>query len=242
MGYNLTIDQGNSAAKVAVWDGTDIIFDASFKQFNNEELSDLINRFPSINQAIYCSVAQDGSEIIEFLNSRNIKTIFLDHNTLLPISNNYQSPHTLGRDRIAAAVGAWSLHKGKDILVIDMGTAITYDVVTASGCYVGGNIAPGVSMRLEALHNYTQRLPLVAPQGETPMWGYDTTTAIRSGVLNGVVGEICHYRQQLSSDHVVMLTGGSAMIVENMLDFNVEIDNYLVLKGLNSILIYNENN
>ena len=141
MGYNLTIDQGNSSAKVAVWDRADIIFDASFKQFKGEDIANLITRFPNIDKAVYCSVADEGNETIKFLNEKNIKTLILDHSTLLPITNAYKTPQSLGRDRIAAAVGAWSNHKNKDILVIDLGTAITYDVVTANGCYIGGNIS-----------------------------------------------------------------------------------------------------
>lgn len=242
MGYNLTIDQGNSSAKVAVWNGADIIFDACFKQFKREDITNLITQFPLIDKAIYCSVTEEGKEIIRLLNERNIKTLILDHSTLLPISNAYKTPQSLGRDRIAAAVGAWSNHKNKDILVIDLGTAITYDVVTAEGCYIGGNIAPGITMRLEALHNYTSRLPLVEPNGNCPLWGEDTTTAIRSGVLNGVVGEIYHYKKQLLQSPVVVLTGGNATIIESMLDFAPEIDHHLVTRGLNSILIYNENN
>ncbi len=242
MGYNLTIDQGNSSAKVAVWDGADIIFDASFKQFEGKNITDIMAQFPLIDKAIYCSVADEGNEIIKFLNELNVKTLVLDHSTSLPISNNYKTPQSLGRDRIAAAVGAWSYHKNKDILVIDLGTAITYDVVNAKGCYIGGNIAPGITMRVEALHKYTSRLPLVDPNGDCPMWGEDTTTAIRSGVLNGIVGEIYHYKKQLSQSPIVILTGGNATLIESMLDFTPEIDHHLVTRGLNCILIYNENN
>lgn len=242
MGYNLTIDQGNSSAKVAVWNGTDIIFDACYEHFKGEDIDDIIKRFPLINRAIYSSVANEGSDVISTLKLRDIETIVLNHTTPLPISNSYKTPQSLGRDRIAAAVGAWCCHKGSDILVIDLGTAITYDVVTANNYYIGGNIAPGVNMRLEALHNYTSRLPLVPTQGDCPMWGYDTTTAIRSGVLNGVVGEIYHYKKQLTESPVVILTGGNATMIAEMLDFDIEIDHHLVTRGLNCILRYNENN
>lgn len=97
-------------------------------------------------------------------------------------------------------------------------------------------------MRLEALHHYTERLPKVEPHGDLPQWGYDTDTAIRSGVINGIVGEITHYRNKLSSDCKLILTGGAAKAIKPLLDFPVEIDQQLVTRGLNSILIYNENN
>lgn len=241
MGYNLTIDQGNSSAKVAVWNGNDIVFDAVLKQLGDKEIDEIISRYP-ISGAMYCSVACDGRDIIAYLQKCGIATLNLSDTTPLPIANAYKTPQSLGRDRIAAAVGAWSNHKGCDILVIDLGTAVTYDVVTANGCYIGGNIAPGVSMRLEALHNYTSRLPLVDCTGNCPMWGEDTITAIRSGVLNGIVGEINHYKNQLSQSPIVILTGGNATMIGAMLNFAHEIDHHLVTRGLNCILRYNENN
>ena len=241
MGYNLTIDQGNSSAKVAVWKGNDIVFDAVLKQLGDKEIDEIISRYP-ISGAMYCSVACDSRDIIAYLQKYGIATLNLSDTTPLPIANAYKTPQSLGRDRIAAAVGAWSNHKGCDILVIDLGTAVTYDVVTADGCYIGGNIAPGVSMRLEALHNYTSRLPLVDCTGDCPMWGEDTITAIRSGVLNGIVGEINHYKNQLSQSPIVVLTGGNATMIGAMLNFVHEIDHHLVTRGLNCILRYNENN
>ena len=242
MGYNLTIDQGNSAAKVVIWNKADIIYDASYEVLKKEDISDILTRFPLINQAIFCSVASHGGDIIDYLTSHNIKTMVLNASTPLPITNSYKTPESLGRDRIAAAVGAWCCHKNQELLVIDIGTAITYDLVTAQGCYVGGNIAPGVTMRLNALHRFTQRLPLVTPEGPLTDWGYDTDTAIRSGVVNGIIGEITHYKNKLSDNCVVILTGGAATKIKELLDFHVEIDQHLVTRGLNSILIYNENN
>lgn len=241
MGYNLTIDQGNSSAKVTVWNKVDVVYDASFAMLDCDDVLSILENYPLIDRAIYSSVASEGEEIINLLTSREIDAINLNSTTPLPITNAYKTPDTLGKDRIAAAVGAWSLFKGSDILVIDLGTAITYDLVTEQGCYIGGNIAPGVMMRFEALHHFTQRLPLVDPHGELPIWGTDTETAIRSGVLNGIIGEISHYKNKLGSSCKVVLTGGAAAAIKQLLDFPVEIDQHLVTRGLNSILIYNEN-
>ena len=241
MGYNLTIDQGNSSAKVTVWNKVDVVYDASFAMLDCDDVLSILEDYPLIDRAIYSSVASEGEEIINLLTSREIDAINLNSTTPLPITNAYKTPDTLGKDRIAAAVGAWSLFKGSDILVIDLGTAITYDLVTEQGCYIGCNIAPGVMMRFEALHHFTQRLPLVDPHGELPIWGTDTETAIRSGVLNGIIGEITHYKNKLGSSCQVVLTGGAAAAIKQLLDFPVEIDQHLVTRGLNSILIYNEN-
>jgi type III pantothenate kinase len=241
MGYNLTIDQGNSSAKVAVWDEVEIIFDAKFLYLTSEDIETILAKYPNIDKAIYCSVANSGNDIIKFLNNNGVPTINLDIDTPLPISNAYKSPHTLGRDRIAAAVGAWSRFPNRDLLIIDMGTAITYDVVLSNGSYIGGNIAPGINMRLEALNNYTSRLPIVNPKGDCPLWGVNTETAMRSGAVIGVVGEIAYYKSQMHQNHLVILTGGSVDFIDKFIDFPIEIDQHLVTRGLNSILTYNEN-
>ena len=105
--------------------------------------------------------------------------------TPVPITNRYRTPETLGSDRLAAVIGASSLKPGKDLLIIDAGTCITYEVIDARGNYWGGNIAPGMQMRLRALHEFTARLPLVEAEGEVPGMGYNTETAIRSGLKRG---------------------------------------------------------
>jgi type III pantothenate kinase len=143
---------------------------------------------------------------------------------------------------VAAAVGAHALmgNSGCDILVADIGTAITYDVVTADNCYRGGNIAPGIFMRLKALNCFTARLPQIEPKGGAcPMWGYDTETALRSGAINGVVAELEYYYSQLTGNAVAVLTGGGAELVSQRLSFKPIVVPTLVNLGLNSILQYN---
>ena len=150
---------------------------------------------------------------------------------------------TLGPDRIAAAAGAWQLATGRQSLVVDMGTAITYDVVTSDGHYIGGNIAPGIFVRLEALNHFTKALPLVETDGPVPRWGNDTASALRSGAIRGVVGELQYYRHCLLADQHpdVFLTGGSADLITPFITTPIHVEPNLVLIGLNSILNYNEN-
>ena len=127
----------------------------------------------------------------------------------------------------------------KSLLVVDMGTAVTYDVVTADGRYLGGNIAPGVGMRLRALRSFTARLPEVNGYGDTPAFGFDTKTAMRAGAVRGVVSEIEYYRRLLPEGTQVVLTGGWSRRVSEFLEFPVAVDHCLVTKGLLSILLYN---
>jgi len=161
----------------------------------------------------------------------------------VPIMNRYRTPETLGTDRLAAVVGASSLRPGKDLLIIDAGTCITYEVIDARGNYWGGNIAPGMQMRLRALHEFTARLPLVEAEGEVPGMGYDTETAIRSGVLRGMKYEIEGYIKSMRAKfpHLeVFLTGGNRINFDTNIKNLIFTDKYIVPRGLNKILDFNE--
>ena len=118
---------------------------------------------------------------------------FLSGITPVPIVNKYRTPKTLGSDRLAAAVAAEWLQPGRNVLIIDVGTCITYDYVNAAGEYKGGNISPGPTIRFRALNQFTGRLPFVDREGVTPPFGNTTITAIRSGVIRGVKYEIEGY-------------------------------------------------
>ena len=180
-------------------------------------------------------------DIINLLSSRLTEFILLDENTPLPICIEYKTPQTLGKDRIAAVVGAMQMQPGKDVLVIDAGTAITYDLLDATGCYRGGNISPGMTMRFKALNHYTKRLPLLDENGDIPVIGYDTETAIRSGVISGIIKEIDAYLDEYKlryPDILFFLTGGHSFYFETRLKNSIFADENLVLKGLNEILNY----
>lgn len=240
MGYYFTIDQGNTAAKVVVWEGNNIALVACYRPLLPEELERIALDYPP-EAAIYCTVTQGGEAIMSTLRRLCDKVYRLSYDMPLPVRIGYQTPWTLGNDRIADIVGAQVVAPGKWALVVDIGTAITYDVLTPEGVFVGGNIAPGVFMRLEALNHYTARLPLVETDGPVPEWGYDTPTALRTGAVRGVIAEIEYYRSRLPEDAVVILTGGAVNLVENEVNFPVVVDHHLVPKGLNSIIRYNEN-
>lgn len=162
--------------------------------------------------------------------------------TPIPIENLYSTPKTLGPDRLAAVIGAQACCPNKSILVIDMGTAITYDFVNERGQYIGGNIAPGIEMRLKALHDYTAKLPLVAQEGEKILIGNSTETAIRAGVLQGVKHEIEGYIREFMSkndDVSVFLTGGDYINFEDSIKRCIFANKFLVHEGLAEVFDYN---
>lgn len=243
MALKLTIDQGNTAAKAAVWQDDSIITEEVYRNLTADDVASLAEKFGGrFDASIYSSVRDASGEAIAEMRGRSKRFIELTETTPLPLRIEYRSASTLGRDRIAAAVGAYGIAGGHWTLVVDCGTAITYDVITPDGAFAGGNIAPGIFMRLEALNKFTARLPLVETNGDCPVWGYDTETALRSGAISGVVAELRYYRSLLPvSDPKVLLTGGSADLVGSRAGFDLTVDHDLVLKGLNSIINYNEN-
>ncbi len=248
---NLTIDNGNTSVKVAFFIGTQVVATNRFLRRNVRLLERFISTYKP-DTAIVCSTAAGASSqrIEQLAEQRCRRTMHLSHETPLPIRLGYSTPATLGRDRIATAVGAWTiaqrLDRDCDVLVIDAGTAITYDLVTADGCFVGGNIAPGMSLRFKALHEHTGRLPLVDADGDTPVVGYDTMTAIRSGVMLGLLGEIKSYVADLKLSHpnlMVFITGGDGKLLHSRLDDgNIIYSEHLAAEGLNRIILYNQAN
>lgn len=244
MAYNLTIDRGNTAAKVAVWDG-DMLKSLTIEtELSGNVISRLVATLDApVSSAIYCSVATPGKEIEQMLRPFVGRVMHVNSAMPLPISIDYGTPGTLGEDRIASAVAAQSMFPGQPLLVVDAGTAVTYDAVTADGHFIGGNIAPGISMRLQALHHFTARLPQVEmPRklGCKEVFGHDTRSAMVLGAIYGIIGSVAYYRSKLPESTRVVMTGGWARELSKLCDFPVEIDPDLVSRGLNRILLYNE--
>lgn len=239
MGHSLTIDQGNTRAKVVVWDDDKPVHIQAYAPLTAADLNEILSLYP-IDKAIASSVSVPVDTIRGLLATRNIPLVELRPGMAVPLKIDYATPATLGVDRLAAAVGAAALHPGKELLVVDAGTAVTYDRVTARGHYVGGNIAPGVGMRLRALNHYTARLPLIESRGETRLWGNTTETAMRSGAINGVVAEISYYRSRLPREAITVMTGGWGRELASKLDFETDYQEYLVNRGLNAILQYHQ--
>lgn len=254
MAYNLIIDQGNSRAKVAVFRQRELIEQWYFNQLAAADIDLIARRYP-VESAIYCSVACHGEEIIVALRKTAKRVYELTSMLPLPIKLDYSTPVTLGRDRIAAAAGAAGLYPGRKVLVVDAGTAVTYDLLSPDSHFIGGSIAPGLWMRARSLHLLTKRLPEVDAENnpqQLPRWADTTTDAIRNGVMRGVAAEIIYHAAMAGDDVITVLTGGDASTIARIIDpesdlptgpkLNSEfiVDPDIVTKGLNSILLYNE--
>jgi type III pantothenate kinase len=242
---NLIIDIGNSRIKTALFDKNQII-DLKIHS-NYPEISSFINSL-KINYAEQCIVSATGTfkiQLRKLLEEKLTNFIELNGNTPLPYNNLYISKETQGPDRIAAIAGAQLQFPYQNILVIDAGTAITFDFIDTTGNYLGGNISPGLEMRFKALHTFTKKLPLLSKTESKNFLGKTTQEAIVSGVQNSMVFEIEEYIATISSNYEnlrTIITGGDADFFANKLKSIIFVDLNLVLKGLNRILEYNVSN
>ena len=240
---NLIVDIGKTNTKLHVFDRDREVFSASANA--GESWLSLVpwQRFP-LDKAIVCSVREDPAVWKAALSERIGRVLVFSTGMPMPVRVAYRTPGTLGVDRLAAVCGAWKLAPGQTSLVVDLGTAVTYDFLTADGCYAGGNIAPGMRMRLSALHEHTARLPQVEPQADFTVWGDTTETAVRSGVMQGILFEMEGYVRALSEKNdafCLFLTGGDANYFEKRLKSRIFVCQNLVAVGLNAVLEWNEN-
>jgi type III pantothenate kinase len=238
---NIVIDQGNASAKVALFDKDKLMTSFIYKPLREEQMEKILNQY-SPRYGILSAVADVSPAVTGLLKNRLERFIEWNGTLSLPVEVMYRTPETLGKDRLAAVVGAQHIRPHSDILVIDAGTALTYELLDASGRYWGGNISPGMTTRFKSLKSSTKRLPLLDEQGDVPEIGYDTETAIRAGVVNGMVYEMDAYINEYKLKYpglFVFLTGGHSFYFETKLKNPTFADVNLVLRGLNRML--NEN-
>ncbi|MCW5920969.1 MAG: type III pantothenate kinase [Saprospiraceae bacterium] len=240
----LVLDIGNTRTKIGLFRGNELVEQAIWTDWTLAELVAFGNH-AGANHVMVSSVAEPDETLREGL-AEHFKVLELTHQTPLPFENRYQTPKTLGKDRLAAVAGAHLLFPQKNCLVVDGGTCIKYDLLTAEGVYLGGNIAPGARMRIQAMHHFTARLPEVAMQMPDDFVGHSTETALQNGALRGAVLEIrgfVHlFEQRLgeSADLQVIFTGGDAVFFQSHLNMpNAFVEPDLTLFGLNHILNYN---
>ena len=240
MMYQLSIDVGNTYAKVGVFQHGNLLQKRIFKSDDVQSMVDFLEGF-SPRQIMYATV-RTVEEKIEALAASSDAYFVLNHLTPLPISLDYKTPETLGRDRIAGVMGAFVLFPQRHVLVVDAGTCITYDVLRSEGVYAGGNIAPGVEMRQRAMHHFTAGLPLVTTNWNRDLLGKTTEEAMQNGALYGAVYEINGYINKLVTElnnFDIVFTGGDAELLAKHIQQDIIVNHDLILIGLNEILRFN---
>lgn len=240
---NLVVDIGNSFLKAAVFKKDKLIASEQIASEFRLALQNFVNKFPEISKCILSETGKPDKTLEAFLRATLPFFLKLNSTMPLPIRNLYKTPETLGKDRLAAAVGAHDIFPENDVLIVDAGTAITYDLVKSTGEYLGGAISPGLNMRYKALHTFTNKLPLLSPEADSIIQVADTTAgSIHTGIILGILHEINGYIQnskQSFRNLQVILTGGDAVFFEKKVKSSIFVDLNLVLRGLNKILIFN---
>ncbi|MDX5320066.1 MAG: type III pantothenate kinase [Bacteroidota bacterium] len=234
---NGIIDIGNSSVKFGVFENHQLMKSGKCAFGDWTPIQELAKAYPDAQWMM--STVQEAPSTSEL----GIQYQLLDVRERLPVTIAYATPSTLGKDRIAAVCGAWSLFPGIPCLVIDAGTCITFDFIDAQGVYHGGSISPGLHMRLKAMHQFTGKLPELSWEEPEGFIGNSTQTSMLQGVKQGLIGEVLHqvelYKKEYSGLKV-LITGGDAPFFEKNLKIDIFAAPNLVLIGLNTLLLHKQ--
>ena len=232
----LCFDFGNTRLKVALFQNAKLTEVIVIENDGIETIESILNRSDS-QKTILSSVINHNPEI-ETLLGEKTKFHKLNHLSKLPFTTPVGKPETIGADRLALAAATVYFFPKQHNLVIGMGSCITYNFINADHEFLGGGISPGMEMRMKALNQFTAKLPIVKPDGNLPLVGYDTVTNILSGVVMGMAKEIDGfidaYKERYGNFNV-HLTGGDLVYLAPHLKNQIFADPELIFKGLYAI-------
>lgn len=240
MKNKIVVDVGNTSAKAAVFEGENLVQSIRFSTTDIQPLKALLAEYKP-TQSLLCSVAGDPVSCIQLLEQyTNYKR--LSPELTWPFSSAYLTPQTLGMDRVAGVAGALVFFPNSSSLVIDAGTCVTYDIITHQGVHLGGVITPGLQMRLNAMHHFTQKLPQLTFEHSNEAIGRSTNEAMLSGTYFGMLNEINGFIERYEADYgplEVLICGGDAYLFDKHMKKDIFAAPDLVLFGLNKILEIN---
>ena len=249
---NLIIDIGNTLIKAAIFSGDEIAVSWSGKTMDEEALRSMLAEhrpaaaIVSSVRAMPTQPAGNGPALppeLQFLANQDFTVLVAGSHLELPVKMRYATPDTLGTDRLAAAIAAAAQFPGEHSAVVIAGSCLTIDFVNNRNEYLGGTIAPGLMMRLQAMHHLTGRLPLITqlPE-ETGLIGNTTKLSMLSGAINGMAAEIdgiITRRQKEIGFFNVILSGGDGKFFVKKLKSSIFAVENIVLYGLNLMLKHN---
>lgn len=242
---HLLIDRGNTYSKLATVVDGQMSEISLHKDLSPEVIEEKLSAYSNCAiEGILCSVAHTPDHFTDFLKERLQQFLVVGPHTVLPLAHVQYDRSKIGADRLALAVGARELFPDTNCLIVDIGTAITYDVVDAAGCYLGGDITPGPKTRSKSLHNGTARLPEISIFEHTPQkkWGNNTEEAIINGIVKGICFEIEGYITTMREQYlqcITIITGGYSPFFVNRIKYKTFACESLLMIGLESILKYN---
>jgi type III pantothenate kinase len=237
----LTVDVGNTRIKAAVFEGDILLQHFVFvKEEIQKNIKNILKTFTNTAHLVVASVGNVEKEsFLEF--EKEVKVHFVSHNDRFPYVNGYETPQTLGIDRMVLAAGATLQFPGQNRLVIDAGTCVTFDFINERDEYLGGAIAPGLQLRYKSLHDFTAKLPLLSLESPKDVVGRSTTESIHSGVVNGLVYEIDGFIDEyraICSNFIIILTGGDTDFLAKRLKNTIFANSNFLLESLNQTFQY----
>ncbi|WP_396168324.1 type III pantothenate kinase [Flavobacterium sp.] len=237
----LAIDVGNTRIKAAVFEDNTLLENFVFLKTELEKsIKNILEKYKNTSDLVVASVSDVEKEAFIRLNT-TLNVHFVSHSDAFPFVNCYETPQTLGIDRMVLAAGATLQHPKQNRLVIDAGTSITFDFIDENDNYLGGAIAPGLRMRYESLHNFTAKLPLLTLENPTHFIGKSTSESIHSGVVNGLAFEIDGYINEIKGQYskiIIILTGGDAVFLAKRLKNTIFANSNFLLESLNQTFQY----
>lgn len=244
----LAIDAGNTTVSLGIFKDKRLVYakriltrKPASKGYYLKKIKQLPFQSSAVTDIIISSVVPDTTKVLKAVSKSNfrIKPVILGEDLIVPIKNLYKNPGQVGQDRL---VNAYSGYKkfGGGLIIVDFGTAVTFDIVSKKGEYLGGLIFPGMETGLNALFEKAALLPRITLKKPGALIGKDTVTSMRSGVLNGYAalckGLVAMIKREAGKDYKVILTGGHAGLIHRYCRCGI-IQPNLTLEGLN--LIYN---
>lgn len=240
----LAIDIGNSQIKGAVFKHNTIsdTFIFAYSEWQ-KKIENIFEQYPHLSHLIVSSVGKLSEDDFLWIDKK-IQISFVSRQMKFPFTNLYKTPDTLGVDRMVLASGAVLKYPKTNRLVIDAGTAITYDFVDAMDNYLGGAISPGLRLRYKALNDYTAKLPYLEKTEEDFFIGQNTSESIHSGVVNGVIHEIEGFIDRYRTTYenfIIILTGGDTDFLAKRLKSTIFANQNFLLESLNDLYQFQNN-
>ena len=238
---NLILDFGNSLTKYFFVNDDKILERGSFPSSKFDQNILDIKSKRDTEKLIYSSVINIKRKQLSDVFNNTMIISLKDKDLKLPFTNQYKD-ETLGEDRVALVSAGLNLYPDKDLLIIDIGTCITYDLVSSNKEYIGGSISPGFNLRYSSLHDYTSNLPKLDFMPIESIIGESTEEHIHAGVFNGVIGEINYnitrHKNDLPNIEII-ICGGGANFLLNKIKNVIFADQDFLAHGLNHILQIN---
>lgn len=233
---NLVLEIGNTTTKFAIFEKENLI---ELVLFENEKIDLIKIKSMNFDKAIIAGSGKIDLKILDEINAT--EKIIFDKSFITNIKINYQTPNTLGQDRLINANYAATLFPNKNNLIIDVGTCITFTFINTKHELIGGSISPGLKLRAKSLNDYTENLPLISPNQDSTskLIGQNTTESIESGVILGTILEIERRIEQYLAEYPdlsIIMTGGDTLFFENKIKYRIFANPSFTLQGLNYLL------